>query len=144
MIACDTLPVVPSGVITWTQTGTVASKFGSYARVVSPVSSVSSSAGSRDSPPRAVENPGAAIWLRLLKLLYSAELHSHDVWRLGPAAVAVETWSAAIAAVARTASSDSAPRSSSVHPTPPLLAYAYRSVPAQGEISISGRDRVPR
>ena len=124
MIACDTLPVVPSGVITWTQTGTVASKFGSYARVVSPVSSVSSSAGSRDSPPRAVENPGAAIWLRLLKLLYSAELHSHDAWRLGPAAVAVETWNAAIRRRRQNGEQRQAPRSSSVHPTPPLLAYA--------------------
>ena len=141
MIARETLPVVPSGVITWTQTATVASKFGLYARVVSPVSSVWSSAGSRDSPPRAVENPGAAIWLRLLKLLNSAELQSHEVCRLVPA-VAGETWSAAVSAAAATAThSEARRRVILVIVNPPSLLTPGLSLGASGRV-FNDRDRV--
>jgi hypothetical protein len=46
--------------------------------------------------------------LRLLKLLYVAELHSHELWRVVPAAVAGETWNAAASiAAAKIASSGS-------------------------------------
>src|SRR5262245_2696697 len=132
--ACDTLPVVPSGEITCTQTGTVAAKFGSYARVVAPVSRLSSIPGSRDSPPRAVENPGAISRLRVLKLLTSAELHCHDAWKLVPAAVAGEAWNvAASAAAAKTASSDTRRTETPLIPSPSvlLLGEAQRTGPGR-------------
>ena len=90
------------------------------------MSRLASCAGSRAWSPLAAESPGAPSWLRLLKLLTVAELHSHDVWPVVPAVAGV-TVNAATRAATRMPSQSGARRIMLFSTVPPKFELHFEA-----------------